>query len=304
MAIRRKGALRTSSVLAVFAVAVLQVARTNVLHLPLAWLLPGSRVSRAPVLETSLEARHRRRPFAGKTAVATHRAFPAKQITSVSAFNVYFTKQVTGVLLIPLVALLYSSPIPVLRKIVQAKSTLKYVFLPYLLLFANCTAWVVYCLHRGWASMYEPLIINIYGLGVNTVALWIFNHYITDETIRSKFNQQASLTAIGILCLAVVSFTTSFKRWWGYVTLAVNCLLFIGPLAAFDDVWRTKSVEYMPMNTILPGLVASANASIYFYCLRDAVGLIPNAVGVFLSAVQIMFYGFVRTKFGQGKCQS
>lgn len=298
------GALRKSRLLAVIAVAVLQVARIHVLHWPLAWLLPGARVSRAPVLEASLEARHRLRSFAGQTAVATDRALPAKQITSASAFGVYSTKQVTGVLLIPLVAILYSSPIPVLRKIAQAKSTLKYLFLPYLLLFANCTAWVVYCLHRGWAAMYEPLIINIYGLGVNTAALWIFNHYITDETVRSRFNRQVSFTMIAIFCLTFVSFTTSFKRWWGYVTLAMNCWLFIGPLAAFSDVWRTKSVEYMPMNTVVPGLIASTNASIYFYCLRDAVGLIPNAVGVVLSAVQIMFYGFVRTKFGQGKSQS
>merc|ERR1712107_441859 len=141
-------------------------------------------------------------------------------------------------------------------------------------------------------------LINVYGMGVNVVALWIFNRYITDGTSRSRFRQQVPLTVLGMFCLTLLSFTTSFKRWWGYVTLAINCLLFIGPIATFDDVWKTKSIKYLPMNTILPGLAASTNASIYFHCIRDAVGLIPNTVGVLLSTVQVMFYGFVRTKFG------
>jgi len=211
--------------------------------------------------------------------------------TSLGA-SISLAQQISGMLLVPLVTLMYSSPLVTLRKILQRKSCAGNAFHPSLLLVANCMAWTVYSVHQGVAKMYGPLLVNLFGLCVNGAYLAIFSRYLT-ETDRPAFFPLVPATVSTMCILAAVSFASPLNHYWGDLTLLINCLLFTGPLASFREAWKKKSVESMPVSTILSGLVASCNCVVFFACLRDATGLIPNAMGVLLSVVQMSFYAYI-----------
>merc|ERR1719491_584441 len=137
--------------------------------------------------------------------------------------SIELSKKITGAVLIPLVMMLYSSPFPVLQVIYKKKSTLGYAFLPYLLLWFNCFSWVIFAIHRGLGEMYEPFIVNSYGLCVNTVSLVIYGRNITDPAVRGQFRVQVTGGLMIISVLAVVSFIqpihncsdpNSYMCWW------------------------------------------------------------------------------------------
>eukprot|EP00931_Biecheleriopsis_adriatica_P104532 TRINITY_DN79198_c0_g1_i1.p1 TRINITY_DN79198_c0_g1~~TRINITY_DN79198_c0_g1_i1.p1 ORF type:complete len:316 (+),score=20.64 TRINITY_DN79198_c0_g1_i1:70-1017(+) len=217
-------------------------------------------------------------------------------------------EDISGLILVPVVAMLYSSPIPVVRDILKKKSTLKYEFLPYVLVWANSLTWTVYFIHCGWQQNVPPFLVNAYGLGLNTAVLLIFKCHITDDTVRSRFSLQVSAAVVFMATLCVISFTavpsdcsdpSSRGCWWGKVCIIVNCCLFFGPLAIFQEVWQTKSVQYMPVSSILSGLISSSDCAVYFLCKGDVNGLIPNLAGVTLSALQALFYIYVKSNYPQ-----
>lgn len=217
-------------------------------------------------------------------------------------------KVVSGMIFIPLIIWLYSSPIPVLRTIIREKTTGQFEVLPYVLLVANCIVWVVLSLHMGLDEYYEPFTVNSYGLCLNSAAVLIYGMHITEAEQMRKFKRLVPGILLPIVLLAALSFVNSghscedpnsWRCWWGKVCIVVNCALFVGPLAAFGQVWRTKSVQYMPLGPSVAGCVASINCSIYFSRLGDLNGLIPNVFGIVLSGVQIMFYFYIASRYTQ-----
>lgn len=219
-------------------------------------------------------------------------------------------EDISGLILVPLVAMLYSSPIPVVRDILKKKSTLKYEFLPYLLTWANSFAWVFYFVHCGWKNDIQPFLVNVYGLALNTAVLIIFRAHITDDAVLSKFSLEVPATVLccGVLCTASFigvplpcdcSDRSSAACWWGKVCVIVNCFLFCGPLAIFQEVWTTKSVQYMPISSIVSGLIASLDCTVYFLCKGDVNGLIPNVAGVVLSGLQAVFFVYIVHNYKQ-----
>eukprot|EP00929_Paragymnodinium_shiwhaense_P010651 TRINITY_DN115488_c0_g1_i1.p1 TRINITY_DN115488_c0_g1~~TRINITY_DN115488_c0_g1_i1.p1 ORF type:complete len:320 (-),score=44.22 TRINITY_DN115488_c0_g1_i1:125-1084(-) len=223
---------------------------------------------------------------------------------------VHLTKTVTGLLLIPLVIWLYSSPVPVMRKIWRAGTTGSYDFWPYILLVCNTLAWVVFTIHQGVEKYYEPFIVNCYGFVVNGTVLLVFRAKITDPGVKRRFNIAVPVVLLPMIGLAIWSFCSdkhdcedpnSWRCWWGKVTIAVNCALFFGPLSVFSDVWKSKCVRSMPMGQSVAGLVSSINCCVYFFCLQDMNGLIPNMFGVFLSLGQLFFYLYMVHNYPQ--CQ-
>lgn len=216
-------------------------------------------------------------------------------------------KSITGFILVPLVIALYSSPIPVLRHIMSGKSTGNYSFVLFLLLVCNTFCWCVFALRRGIDLLFEPFIVNSYGLCINVAALTIFRCNITDAETRRKFDTRVPATVLLLLVLAVCLYFDpsdacreepgSIECWWGKLTLIVNCLLFGGPISDLKKAWKTQSVEFLPLGPLIAGLLASCDCTIYFICVSDINGLIPNVVGVVMSAGQIMFYGYIVRKY-------
>jgi len=219
-------------------------------------------------------------------------------------------KALSGCLLIPLVISLYSSPLPVVQDILISKSTKRYAYLPYILLWCNCFSWFIYCIHNGIAETYEPFTVNCYGLVVNTCALAVYYRYIPSENVDKLkgFRRQAIGLILPLMVLAGLSFVrqahtcadqNSLWCWWGKLTVFVNILLFVGPFVAFKKVWRTKSVKYLPLLQSITGMIASFDAMVYFLALEDSNGLIPNVFGIFLSAAQVAFYFFITCRYPQ-----
>lgn len=220
-------------------------------------------------------------------------------------------KTVSGWISIPLVISFYSSSFPVMKDIMARKSTDRYAFAPYLLLWGSCFTWVIYSIHIGIAKVYEAFTVNCYGVLVNTCALAIYYRNMSSDNPDKKrrFRRICVSFILSLAAFAGVSFGRQFhdcsdpnslRCWWGKLTMFLNIVLFGGPFAAFKDTWTTKSVKYLPLMQPITGLACSINAVVYFCCLRDANGLIPNVCGIALSAAQIAFRFFIKFRYPQG----
>lgn len=219
-------------------------------------------------------------------------------------------KEIAGYLLIPLVLGLCSAHIPSTLAICRAQSTMGYSFIPYLLYWANCIAWIVFSIHRGWRMMYEPLFVNVYGLVINSIVLFVYWWYIKDPILRRDFHTKVAAMSFVMGLLSLLSFfddghdcisdPNSFSCWWGKITIVTNSLIFVGPFTVFGKVWATKSVEFLPFTPCLAGCIASTDCVVYFYMLNDLNGLIPNFAGAVLSAVQLALYAYIVVFYPQG----
>jgi solute carrier family 50 protein (sugar transporter) len=217
-------------------------------------------------------------------------------------------KATTGAVIIPFGIFLYSSPLPVMLKILREKSTSGYSFMPYLVPWCNSFTWCVFCFHRGIGLMYEVFTCNVYGLVVYSAILAIYWWSITDPAVRRSFRVKVPLTLLVMVGLAAASALdphhvctdpTSLACWYGKVVIVVNCALFGGVFDVFGKVWRTKSVEFLPLLPSISGLAISSDCTAYFICLRDINGLIPNMLGVVFSVVQLIFYAYIANFFPQ-----
>jgi len=215
---------------------------------------------------------------------------------------------VSGFLLIPLTIWLYSSPFPVARSIVRARSTGEYSFIPYLMLCSNCFSWVVFSFQCGLAEYYACFFPNVYGTFANALVLAVYCRFITDPQVRRSFLIWVPMVTLSLLVLATISFLSgtnncsnpdSLHCWWGKVTVLCNLALFCGPMAAARRAFTTKSTKYLPLGQSLAALVASSNCCIYFSCLWNLNGLVPNVAGTLLSLAQIVFYMTIIACYGR-----
>jgi hypothetical protein len=201
--------------------------------------------------------------------------------------------------------IMYSSSFPVLRVIIREKSTCQYSFVPYLGMWVNTAAFVNYCVHRG--GMLSCFIANGLGLALSSFSLLVFGMYANPE-VRRQF--VLSVGSTGLLGVALVSYSHCSgmdcsvaswgKCWWGAVAFTANIVMFIGPCLIFAHVWRTKSVQFLPLSVAFSTFFCSVPWLLYGLCYGDLTIIVPNIIGICLSLLQMIVYKYVSTFFPQG----
>mmetsp|Transcript_29432 Transcript_29432/g.80477 ORF Transcript_29432/g.80477 Transcript_29432/m.80477 type:complete len:268 (-) Transcript_29432:75-878(-) len=198
--------------------------------------------------------------------------------------------------------ILYSSPLPVVRQIVRRGSTGEYDIRPYLGLWANTFSWTVYIVHRGVRRQLPNAIQNIFG---NMIAVFVLLVFIRFSRRRKRVLGYVVTIVAAYSVAALFTFAWplecehSFNRkcWWGGICLATNIAMFISPCLIFTLVWKTKSVEFMPLSVAIGSLVGSTPWVWYGFLLRDPVMIIPNVFGCVVGVSQLALYAFVVSRY-------
>jgi len=198
---------------------------------------------------------------------------------------------------------LHASAIPVLIEIYRRRSTMKYIFLPYLLQWINSFCWVIYVFHHGIMVKLEMLASSGGGLVLSSGSLLIFWYFILNRAQRRAFDLTVLAAVIILIILAVSSFTVtpcvidsaaSTWCWWGYICVAANTCMYGGPLLAMFWSWQKRSVELIPIRFGLGSLISSFPWVLYALAAHDRAMLLPNTAGVVISLAMLLEFRLIK----------
>ncbi|EFJ31997.1 hypothetical protein SELMODRAFT_408391 [Selaginella moellendorffii] len=188
---------------------------------------------------------------------------------------------------------LFLSPIPTFWRIHKEKSTRDFSWLPYSVTLLNCLLWTWYGL--PWVQINIPVItINISGAILQLTYVLIYLRY---TTAKKKMKIVASLIIVPLF-VAVILLVTVFamtQKSQRKLFVGILCVIFttgmnVAPLSVMRMVIRTRSVEFMPFYLSLFVFINGCAWLAYGLLTSDVFVLIPNALGAFLGAMQLILY--------------
>ena len=171
----------------------------------------------------------------------------------------------------------------------------------------QCTLWATYALPIITKCKLQPLVTNVMGAALYFAYVGIFIAYggpRRPEVLRGFFGAVAFIVVTILLAVfaappmkiqswpdAGESSTTTFLGW---VCSLLNIGFYAAPLSVARQVLRTKSVKYMPLLLTCGCGLLSVFWTIYAFLAKDYFILTPNALGLFLFALQLAVYLYAR----------
>lgn len=185
------------------------------------------------------------------------------------------------------------SPFPDFRRIHTEKNTGEVRILPVLMLCLNCFTWAAY----GYLSAtYFPVMsINAFGALTSFVFSCVFYRWSSDRAMLHKIGS-VTLAWMLLVILFVVLCSTDVlaistnaqEKISGYAAVTLNVCLYASPLKTMTLVLRTKSAASLPAMMCCVNLVNGSIWVLYGILANDMFVLSPNAIGVALSAIQVV----------------
>ncbi|KAG7395422.1 hypothetical protein PHYBOEH_003781 [Phytophthora boehmeriae] len=190
------------------------------------------------------------------------------------------------------VVLLFS-PFPDFRRVHTEQSTGEVRILPVMMLCVNCFTWAMYGYLSG--TYFPVFAINAAGTITSLVFSTVFYRWSSDRSALHKmgaavFGWMAFVIEFIVLCKSDVISISSDKleKIVGYLAVALNICLYASPLRTMKLVLSTKSAASLPAMMCCVNLVNGSLWVLYGILANDMFVLTPNAMGVVLSAIQVV----------------
>mmetsp|Transcript_38428 Transcript_38428/g.121449 ORF Transcript_38428/g.121449 Transcript_38428/m.121449 type:complete len:236 (-) Transcript_38428:138-845(-) len=204
-------------------------------------------------------------------------------------------KAVLGNLGTATATLMFCSPAKTFAYIMRKKSTESYDGMPYCMGVLQCAVWVFYALPFITPDRFAPLLTNVIGASVQLAFALIFLTYATDS---NRHLMQLAMCVGSLLVLSgVVMFLPSQEErstFLGLVASGLCVALYASPLGAIAEVFRTRSVKYMPFMLSAAMFGNSLVWILYSVYVLDYYVLVPNVLGWGLSCLQLGVYFYFR----------
>ncbi|KAJ1690598.1 hypothetical protein LUZ63_014753 [Rhynchospora breviuscula] len=190
---------------------------------------------------------------------------------------------------------LFISPMPTFKRILQNQSTEQFSGLPYIYSLLNC----LICMWYGlpFVSYGVVLVVTVNSIGAAFQLAYI-SLFIAYADKQRKLKMGGLL--IGVFCLFALIIYVSLAFFdhptrmalVGYLSVASLISMFASPLLVINLVIKTKSVEFMPFYLSLATFLMSISFFAYGLLLHDFFIYIPNGIGTILGVVQLMLYAY------------
>ncbi|KAF1774081.1 SWEET sugar transporter [Phytophthora cactorum] len=187
------------------------------------------------------------------------------------------------------------APLPDFWRIHKTRSTGEVPILPVVSLFANCYMWVLYSYLVN--NIFPLFAVTLFGIATSTVFISIYYRWTKDRLYVVKVCSIALvLLAIGTLyyILAMNGITdqseAAIEKTLGFIAIAFNLVLYASPLESMKTVVQTKNASSMPISISATFLVNVVLWVIFAVAVSDMFVLVPNAIGTFLCAIQVVLY--------------
>ncbi|KAI3846610.1 hypothetical protein MKX03_029478 [Papaver bracteatum] len=201
-------------------------------------------------------------------------------------------------------AFLFLSPLPTFSSIYKKGAVEGFSSSPYIVTIFNCLLWVYY----GAIHPDSLLVITINGAGLVIEFMYVVFYFYYAKKNQRKWVIIKSL--IGIVIFSLVVFLCSFvpkSKYWnkavasGVAADILNITMYAMPCDAIIQVYKTKSLEYMPFWLSLVGFVNGALWLTYSLLGFDLYILISNGSGLIFGSIQLGFIAYYYVKYPQPK---
>ena len=193
----------------------------------------------------------------------------------------------------------FLAPLGIVQAWLRASSTLAYSPLPYLVAASQCVLWAAYALVTPER---EPVFwTNVVGLVLELGYIYVFMKFVP-TTDKPEAQKAAGAVAVGTTALlAVVKYLSMgdparLSSLMGTAAAAVCICMYGAPMSVLATVVKTRNVAPLPIGLISMGAVNTALWVWYGTCFTpaDMSIVVPNALGLVLSAGQIAIYMYYK----------
>ena len=192
----------------------------------------------------------------------------------------------------------YISPVIPYFKLLKGETDIKHV--PGILLicsFMNCILWENYGLLLDRFLVYFPN-----GLGGVITLVWITIYLIHSAKRQFCFAfLYTSILIAGIIGLSLLCFFVLKDKICGKVAMVFNVLMYAAPGEKMLTVCKTGKYNLIPIWSTIGGTACSACWLIYGIYQEDLNMIIPNALGVLCSIIQIVVFIIFKSRYKENK---
>ncbi|KAF3332914.1 bidirectional sugar transporter SWEET5-like protein [Carex littledalei] len=160
----------------------------------------------------------------------------------------------------------------------------------------NCMICFVYGLPVVHPNNTPLLVINGGGFLLEVIYIAIFYKFSPSD-LRLKIFGILALELAFVICVLASALGGAYTPGGekGIDVLGIFCiisgiLMYGSPVIIIKEVFQTKSVEHMPWHTSLIGIFNAIFWTTYSLLRFDLYILIPNAMGIIFSAVQLIVF--------------
>ncbi|CAN0919963.1 Bidirectional sugar transporter SWEET17 [Linum grandiflorum] len=181
-------------------------------------------------------------------------------------------------------------------RIIKKGSTEEFESLPYICTLLNASLWTYYGSIKPGA--YLVATVNGFGILVEIVYVALFLCYAPTK-MKAKTGAMVGVLNVGFLGAAVVATWVALEgeariNAIGFLSSALNIVMYGSPLAAMKTVITTKSVEYMPFFLSFFLFLNGGIWTVYALLTKDLFLGVPNGAGFLLGAAQLVLYAMYR----------
>ncbi len=158
--------------------------------------------------------------------------------------------------------------------------------------FLNCILWFNYGLLLDRPQMYST---NGVGSGLTLIFVTIFIIFFTKQKYYIAVLCLFGLIAL-IIIISYLSYFVIYYKYVGYSANVFNVLMYIATGEKIYRVFKTKNYNLMPIFSIVGAFLASSCWLLYGSLDYEINVIIPNALGVVFSIIQLVVYFYFYCK--------
>ena len=202
---------------------------------------------------------------------------------------------------------LFLSPIPTIKNIIELKDSRNFSCDPYISGLLNCGLWVIYALPMVTPNRTEPDVTNLIGLLFQVffcATFLLFPSSTQSADVHDAFRRKLLASFVFLAFMLIVAFLfydkpSDSSGFLGTVASILNVIMYAAPLSVMKQVWRTQSVEFMPLPLSVATFFCSFAWMLYGFQVNDGPIIFCNVAGVLLGGAQLLLYFYV-AKIGRG----
>ncbi|CAH8389907.1 unnamed protein product [Eruca vesicaria subsp. sativa] len=187
----------------------------------------------------------------------------------------------------------FLAPVPTFVRICKKKSTEGFQSLPYLSALFSALLWIYYAMQKD-GSGFLLITINAVGCFIETIYIILFITYANKKTRISTLKVLGLLNLLGFAAIVLVcellTKGSTREKVLGGICVGFSVIVFAAPLSIMRVVIRTRSVEFMPFSLSLFLTLSAVTWLFYGLAIKDFFVALPNVLGAFLGAVQMILY--------------
>ncbi|KAL1218816.1 Bidirectional sugar transporter SWEET13 [Cardamine amara subsp. amara] len=189
--------------------------------------------------------------------------------------------------------IVFLAPVPTFVRICKKKSTEGFQSLPYLSALFSAVLWIYYAMQKD-GSGFLLITINAVGCFIETIYIILFVTYANKKTRISTLKVLGLLNFLGFAAIVLVcellTKGSTREKVLGGICVGFSVSVFAAPLSIMRVVVRTRSVEFMPFSLSLFLTLSAVTWLFYGLAIKDFYVALPNVMGAFLGAVQMILY--------------